>query len=591
MIHCTTNFQRSWVFLHCQTLEDRATPTNTPLPDLGRGFYQGFQAGLYPNGSAIPPAGHLADGLAIAQNQIQPLNSLGQPDANNGRIVMVSIGMSNTTQEFGSTPNSFKVRADQDNSRNPRLVIVDGAQGGQAADAWVDPAAPTWAALQQRLTNANVTAQQVQVAWIKQADRQPYQYGAFPAHAQHLQSELEAIVHNLKSLYPNIRIAYVSSRTMSYDNTPTDLNPEPFAYESGFATQWMIAKQIAGDASLNYDPGAGTVVAPFLSWGPYLWADGTNPRSDGFTWLQSDLKADLTHPSDAGVLKVSDQLLSFFKTDPTATPWFLQSVVVGQPPTANPTADVMSGMAPLAVNFTAQAQDADGAIRETAWTFDDGTFSKSATPVKIFKNPGTYNVHLAVVDNSGNPITRTVTIQVEPGPMTAATQINNGSAQRSMVTKLTTTFTDEPTFPEGFAAAFQLQRIGPGNPTGPVVLAFSQNGNAVTMSFDDPVYAPGSTKSLIDGRYVLTLVASKIMGGGMLFDGDDNGIPGGDGLLEFHRLFGDIDGNAAINSIDFAAFRTVFGTNGWLFDISGDGVVGSEDFAEFRKRFGISISP
>src|SRR6185369_7706644 len=112
--------------------------------------------------------------------------------------------------------------------------------------------------------------------------------------------------------------------------------------------------------------------------------------------LQSDLKTDLTHPSDNGVLKVSDQLLSVFKTDPTAAPWFLRAAVVGQPPTANPIADMTSGLAPLTVHFNAQAQDADGTIRETAWTFDDGTYAKGATPTKTFMNPGTYTVHLAV---------------------------------------------------------------------------------------------------------------------------------------------------------------------------------------------------
>ena len=39
---------------------------NIPLPDLGAAFYQGYQAGLYPNGSNIMPAGHLEAGFAQA---------------------------------------------------------------------------------------------------------------------------------------------------------------------------------------------------------------------------------------------------------------------------------------------------------------------------------------------------------------------------------------------------------------------------------------------------------------------------------------------------------------------------------------------
>jgi hypothetical protein len=99
------------------------------------------------------------------------------------------------------------------------------------------------------------------------------------------------------------------------------LSPEPDAYETGFSVKWLIAGQINGDADLNYDPARGAVVAPYLSWGPYLWADGQNRRSDGFRWLASDLAEDCVHPSAAGTTKVANLLLEFFKTDSTAG-WF-----------------------------------------------------------------------------------------------------------------------------------------------------------------------------------------------------------------------------------------------------------------------------
>ena len=74
------------------------------------------------------------------------------------------------------------------------------------------------------------------------------------------------------------------------------MNPEPYAYESGFAVKWMVANQIAGD-SLNFDPGQGPVEAPWLSWGPYLWADGMEPRSDGLAWPCEYFQSDGTHPN------------------------------------------------------------------------------------------------------------------------------------------------------------------------------------------------------------------------------------------------------------------------------------------------------
>ena len=389
---------------------------NVPLNDLGPASYKGFTAGLYPGGANTRPAAHDRAGIEIATNQIRPLNAAGSPDPANGRIVMISIGMSNTTQEFASKgPQAFKPRADADASKNPQLVIVDGAQGGKDAAAWGDPNAATWATVNQRLAAAGVTPRQVQIAWVKAALARPNNYGAFPAHAQALQSDLAAIIRNLKINYPNIRISYLSTRTRAYTDIPTALNPEPFAYENGFAVKWTMQDQIEGKGNLNFDPARGPVVAPFIAWGPYIWADGLTARSDGFTWLCSDLESDFTHPSaGGGVRKVADQLLAFFKTDPTATPWFLRKTTTGQVPEVTASASVTSGPAPLRVNFTASANDPDGSNASYQWTFDDGTFSTAQNPAKIFPAPGAYNARLTVTDNSGNTVRRIIPIHVAP---------------------------------------------------------------------------------------------------------------------------------------------------------------------------------
>jgi hypothetical protein len=402
--------------LWLEPLESRELLT-TPLPDLGPGLYKGYEGGLYPDGQDTRPPAHEAYGENLATNVIQPLDANGNPDPTNGKIVMISVGMSNTTQEFDGSSNAFKPRADADPSKNPKLTIVDGAQGGKPASDWVDPNAPTWAVVDQRLAAAGVTPKQVEVAWVKQADAYPNQYGAFPAHAQHLQSELAAIARNLHTRYPNVQIAYYSSRTMSYSNDANGLNPEPFAYEGGFSTKWLIQDQLGGDPNLNFDPSKGPVVAPYLSWASYLWADGTNPRSDGFIWQKSDLQNDLTHPSPSGVKKVADQLLAFFKTDPIAAPWFLRQDVIGQAPKVRASAYPTSGTAPLTVNFHVMGRDLDGTITGSVWTYDDGTFAyNQQNPAKTFPAPGTYHAHVTVTDNSGNAVTRNLTITVSPGP-------------------------------------------------------------------------------------------------------------------------------------------------------------------------------
>ncbi len=72
----------------------------------------------------------------------------------------------------------------------------------------------------------------------------------------------------------------------------------------------------AGD--LNYN-----TVVPWIGWGPYLWADGVNPRSDGISWPRRDYGNDSVHLSPAGVEKAAGLLLTFFKTSPQARCWFL----------------------------------------------------------------------------------------------------------------------------------------------------------------------------------------------------------------------------------------------------------------------------
>jgi len=179
-----------------------------------------------------------------------------------------------------------------------------------------------------------LTPEQVQLAWIKHTR---IGYGDFPDMALALQSDLEAIVRNLKTNYPNIKMAYLSSRTRSFTYW-RGLSPEPTAFETGLAVRWLIQKQINGDPELNYDPNLGEVRAPYLAWSAYLWADGLNPRSDGLIWSQEDMTFDCTHPSLSGQQKVANMLLDFFKNDTTSMPWFLANPPIPSPtPTATRT--------------------------------------------------------------------------------------------------------------------------------------------------------------------------------------------------------------------------------------------------------------
>jgi hypothetical protein len=292
-----------------------------PLTELGEETYKGETGGLYGHGRNEPPVQH-QEAAKKAAAQIRPLDEKGQPSPA-GKIVLLSVGMSNTTQEF----SLFKTLADRDPQRSPLLVVVDGAQGGQAAEQWTDPDSPAgmrvWGTVETRLKAAGVAAEQVQVVWIKQALIQQGRFGEFPAHAKKLESDLVTTLQLLKRHFPNLHLAYMSSRIYAGYAT-TALNPEPYAYEGAFSVRWIVDSQIKGDARLNYDRQRGEVKSPVVLWGPYLWGDGTTPRKDGLVWNRDDLvERDGTHPSDSGRKKVADMLLSFFHSDPYAKGWYL----------------------------------------------------------------------------------------------------------------------------------------------------------------------------------------------------------------------------------------------------------------------------
>lgn len=286
-----------------------------PLNDLGVGSYQGFVGGLYGAGLNEPPTTHRLLGLARMAD-VTPRDGVGVPSPS-GRIVLLSIGMSNTTQEY----STWLATAATDPNKNPAVTIVDGAQGGQDAITISNPAANFWTVVDQRLAAAGVTRQQVQVVWLKEAIAGVN--GGFPAAAQQLQSLLAQIVGILRQRFPNCALCFCSSRTYAGYATVA-LNPEPYAYESGFAVQWLIGQQMSGDVTLNCDPAAGLVLAPWLGFGPYLWTDGTTPRSDTLTWTCADVQPDGTHPSPAGRQKVAALLQQFFTTDGRAAPWYVR---------------------------------------------------------------------------------------------------------------------------------------------------------------------------------------------------------------------------------------------------------------------------
>jgi predicted outer membrane repeat protein len=193
-------------------------------------------------------------------------------------------------------------------------------------------------------------------------------------------------------------------------------------------------------------------------------------------------------------------------------------------------------------------------------------------------------------------------VQVATPPPTVVSSLVNGGAgnQRSIVTSIKVTFSEAVTFPSGINAAFQLNRLGPGAPTGLVNTTAVQSGSDVTITFASGGAVnvdPGN--SLRDGLYQLTILSSKVLGAGGSLDGDGNGTGGDDFLTSttgiasnsnvITRLFGDNDGDRDVDAQDFGAFRAAFGGTNPVFDFDQDGDVDASDFGQFRARFGATV--
>ncbi|MFO0874669.1 MAG: dockerin type I repeat-containing protein [Phycisphaerales bacterium] len=308
-----------------------------PLTSLGGGLYLGqYQGGLYANGSNFMPTGHASAGLFRGLSVI-PRNTAGAPDPK-GSYVLLSIGMSNTTMEFcsgspqGCAPFSFIGKAANDPQvDHANLVILDGASGGQTAGTWDDPADPNYDRVRdQVLAPEGLAEPQVAALWIKVANANPTISLPNPgADAFTLLSQLGNIARAVHVRYPNVRQAFLSSRIYAgYASTP--LNPEPYAYESAFAVKWLVQAQITQMQTGRIDPLAGNLdpegpdaVAPWLGWGPYIWADGLAPAPGGLTWTCADFNADGTHPATSGREKVAERLLDFMLHSPWTKQWFL----------------------------------------------------------------------------------------------------------------------------------------------------------------------------------------------------------------------------------------------------------------------------
>jgi hypothetical protein len=169
----------------------------------------------------------------------------------------------------------------------------------------------------------------------------------------------------------------------------------------------------------------------------------------------------------------------------------------------------------------------------------------------------------------------------------ASVVVNDGSAQRSMVTSLTVTFSAVVHLDPG---AFELVRQEGGAIQLTVAQAVMDGHSVDTLTFVGAAIIGGS---LADGHYTLTIHGGLVHDQfGNALDGAGTGEAASDRVDTFFRLFGDADGDDHVGWDDLSSFVSTFGKHAgdpgylWYFDYDSDGRVDGSDLVQLLRRLG-----
>ena len=232
------------------------------------------------------------------------------PEPVDGRIGVVCIGMSNSSQECEAWIQLLA--AGSAGTVNPAVHVANCAVGGHALERWIDPAydGALWGrCLAEVLPQAGLHPDQVRVLYHKAANqfttipgmgvRPPYPHP--DSDFFRFRENLGTFAERVPEWFPAVVATYTSSRSYGgYAGNPA--RGEPLSYESGHALNAWLAQNptVAGVRHL---------------WGPYLWAPdcGTGiTNGSGHCYVRTDYVQDGVHPSPAGRARIAEMIHARF---------------------------------------------------------------------------------------------------------------------------------------------------------------------------------------------------------------------------------------------------------------------------------------
>ncbi|MFL5331188.1 MAG: reprolysin-like metallopeptidase [Gemmataceae bacterium] len=198
---------------------------------------------------------------------------------------------------------------------------------------------------------------------------------------------------------------------------------------------------------------------------------------------------------------------------------------------------------------------------------------------------GNYRVH--VLGTAGTTGEYVVSLALSDAPpQVTSSVIDDNTVQRSRVTSVTVNFSEPVTLPANPTNAFQLVRTYPTASTvtlGFDSAAFAASGNTqAILTFTGPT---GLVEfgSLADGNFTLTVFANQVL--------DSANQPmNANYAVNFHRLFGDQNGDKTVDQNDYLVFRDAVSAGpSHVFDYDNSGDVDQVDYLAFRNRIALSL--
>jgi hypothetical protein len=164
-------------------------------------------------------------------------------------------------------------------------------------------------------------------------------------------------------------------------------------------------------------------------------------------------------------------------------------------------------------------------------------------------------------------------------PRVTVVTVDDGTTQRSRIRELRVVFSEVIQYVGEPSAAFTLAKLTGGNVSLNVTTVIVGNFTEAILTF----LSDSTFGSLNDGRYTLTVHANQIR------DLASNQL-NSSVTTNFHRFFGDSNGDGNVDIADFSQFTSTYGLNSAqpgfrsYFDYNNDGVIDIADFGQFSIR-------